>query len=431
VDGKRILILASFGLLLFALPLVAGEASEITGEAKIGASYDLEKGESAWGGSLNLKYDTSISSNYYFTADLLLSYQSEGYLQPVMINELFLQGIETPSEEVDFRLGLLQLSWGASDIMSPVDVINPTPFSLSFSEDALKNKIPVPALDLEWYHSWDWSLEFFYQPDFVPNFVPEGLEKQILAYELASLLSLPPQNLSLSLTKEEPLVNFSHPIWGVRARGIVSSVDVAVSYLQGYYLSPYPRETNVFLGLDGSSVVDVTMGYPRRSMLGLEFQGEFPLLEGSTFRGDIALFVPERWINRINITQPSGEVISYPQEVFQNPYWKGSLGIDYTTDNNTLLNLVWMWGNPYEEGEDISPYLFLAAERPSDDNKWTALLTSGVSLQDGSMVNVVGLTYKPEDDWNISLSYSFSSGAPGSKLAGVGDGVFLGVKYTF
>jgi len=36
------------------------------------------------------------------------------------------------------------------------------------------------------------------------------------------------------------------------------------------------------------------------------------------------------------------------------------------------------------------------------------------------MVNVVGLTYKPEDDWNISLSYSFSSGAPGSKLAGVG-----------
>ena len=37
MDGKRILILASFGLLLFALPLVAGEASEITGEAKIGA----------------------------------------------------------------------------------------------------------------------------------------------------------------------------------------------------------------------------------------------------------------------------------------------------------------------------------------------------------------------------------------------------------
>ena len=134
--------------------------------------------------------------------------------------------------------------------------------------------------------------------------------------------------------------------------------------MQGYYLSPYPRETNVFLGLDGSSVVDVTMGYPRRSMLGLEFQGEFPLLEGSTFRGDIALFVPERWINRINITQPSGEVISYPQEVFQNPYWKGSLGIDYTTDNNTLLNLVWMWGNPYEEGEDISPTFFWLQKDP-------------------------------------------------------------------
>ncbi|HXL02921.1 MAG TPA: hypothetical protein PK016_07400, partial [Candidatus Atribacteria bacterium] len=348
-----------------------------------------------------------------------------------MINELFLQGIEAPWEEVDFRVGLLKMSWGASDIMSPVDVINPTPFSLSFSENALENKIPVPALDLEWYHSQDWSWEFFYQPDFVPNFIPEGIEGQLLAYELASLLSVNPQKLVLNLTEEEPLVDFSHPIWGIRARGIVSNVDVAVSYLQSYYLSPYPRETNVLMGLDGNSIVDVTLGYPKRSMLGLEFQGEFPLLEGSTFRGDIAIFMPERWVNHINITQPSGEVVSYPQEIFQNPYWKGSLGIDYTTDNNTLLNLVWMWGNPYEEGKDVSPYLFLTAERPSEDNKWTTLLTSGVSLQDGSMVNVIGLTYKPKDNWNIALSYSFSSGAPGSKLGEVGDGVFLNVKYSF
>jgi len=429
VRGK-ILILVSLCLFFSSLPL-GGEANEITGEAKIEASYDLGKGESTWGGSLDLKYNTSLSSNYYFTTDLLLSYQSAGYSQPIMINELFLQGIEAPWKEMDFRLGLLEMSWGASDIMSPVDVINPRPFSLSFSEDALENKIPVPALDLEWYHSQDWSLEFFYQPSFVPNFVPEGLEKQLLGYELASLLSVNPQNLALSLTKEEPLVDFSHPIWGVRARGMISNVDVAVSYLQGYYLSSYPRETNVFLGLNGSSIVDVTMGYPQRSMLGLEFQGEFPLLEGSTFRGDIALFVPERWINYINITQPSGEVISYPQEAFQNPYWKASLGIDYTTDNNTLLNLIWMWGNPYEEGEDISPYLFLTAERPSEDNKWTASLASGVSLQDGSMVNVMELSYKPEDNWNISLTYSFSSGAPESKLGEVGDSLLLGVKYTF
>jgi len=427
---SKILILVGLGLLLCSLPLV-GEASEITGEAKVEVSYDLGKGESSWGGNLNLKYGTSLSANYYLTADLLLSYQSESYFQPLMINELFLQGIEAPWEEVDFRVGLLKMSWGASDIMSPVDVINPTPFSLSFSENALENKIPVPALDLEWYHSQDWSWEFFYQPDFVPNFIPEGIEGQLLAYELASLLSVNPQKLVLNLTEEEPLVDFSHPIWGIRARGIVSNVDVAVSYLQSYYLSPYPRETNVLMGLDGNSIVDVTLGYPKRSMLGLEFQGEFPLLEGSTFRGDIAIFMPERWVNHINITQPSGEVVSYPQEIFQNPYWKGSLGIDYTTDNNTLLNLVWMWGNPYEEGKDVSPYLFLTAERPSEDNKWTTLLTSGVSLQDGSMVNVIGLTYKPKDNWNIALSYSFSSGAPGSKLGEVGDGVFLNVKYSF
>ena len=65
------------------------------------------------------------------------------------------------------------------------------------------------------------------------------------------------------------------------------AMNVAVSYLQGYYLSPYPRETNVFSG-SMEQRVDVTMGYPEE-YAGSGVSGKFPLLEGSTFRGDIAL----------------------------------------------------------------------------------------------------------------------------------------------
>ena len=83
------------------------------------------------------------------------------------------------------------------------------------------------------------------------------------------------------------MVNF-FILSGSESPRIVSSVDVAVSYLQGYYLSPYPRETNVFLGLDEQRS-RCYHGLSPKEYAGSEFQGEFPLLEGSTFRGDIAL----------------------------------------------------------------------------------------------------------------------------------------------
>ncbi len=60
--------------------------------------------------------------------------------------------------------------------------------------------------------------------------------------------------------------------------------------MQGYYLSPYPRETNVFLGLDGSSVVDVTMGYPLKEYAGSGVSGRISFLRVLLFE-EILLFL--------------------------------------------------------------------------------------------------------------------------------------------
>jgi len=133
--------------------------------------------------------------------ELLLKYQDENNIRPLRVREVSFQGVQAPWDTTDFRVGLLEVTWGASDVMSPVDVLNPRPFSRDLSADVLGEKIPVPALDFEWYLNATWSLEFFYQPRFVANFVPEFVEKQFL---LPSLLpfGVDPQRTNVVITRD-------------------------------------------------------------------------------------------------------------------------------------------------------------------------------------------------------------------------------------
>ncbi|WP_369018784.1 hypothetical protein QBE54_02485 [Thermatribacter velox] len=428
---KRLCFLLVVALLaLYALPV---RASELSGEAEMFSSYDFSTGDLDYGTRVDLDYTTSLGdSNYFFQAGLLLKYQDENNFRPLRVKEAYLQGIQAPWEEVDFKLGFLQLTWGASDVMSPVDSINPRPFSASLSEEALEDKIPIPALDAEWYFSDFWSLEFLYQVDFIPNFVPASVEEQLFAGGLLSQFSgLNPEALTLSIEKEYPEVGFTSPIWAIRARGMVSDIDVAFSFYHGYFLSGYPRSTDIVISADSSSTVQSVWGFPERSILGLEFQGELFALEGSTFRGDLALVFPEKWEHQIAVHYPDGSVETFTDTTFTSPYLKASLGVDYTTESDWYFSINYLLGNPFEEGKDVSSYLYFHTDYTTEDGKWKPMLTSVLSLQDGSMVNMLGATYKPRDNWEVSFSFSLSSGASNSKLGSLSDGVFLSVDYSF
>ncbi|MGQ9621836.1 MAG: DUF1302 family protein [Candidatus Caldatribacteriaceae bacterium] len=402
-------------------------ALETQGYVKASGFYSFTEGDLDWRVMVDASATQDLGKGYFFNAELLLKYQDENNIRPFQVQELGLQGVQVPWGETDFKVGLLTLTWGASDVMSPVDVVNPRPFSRGVGEDALKDKIPVPALDVEWYFSSSWSLELLYQPRFVANFVPDFVEGQML------LPSLVPFGVDLTktgieLTKEEPAVGFLSPIWALRARGNIGSTDVALSFYQGYFLSAFPRKTVIAFLPDGTSEISATLGYPRRSVLGLEFQGTLSGVEGMTFRGDVAVIFPESWVNVVTVQDPSSSsVTTIP--IFDAPYLKASLGVDYTHENH-YVNLAYLLGNPWEEGDSVSSYLYAHYDWKSDDEKWNPFVNSFLSLEDGSMVNIVGTQYKPGDNWSVSFALSFSSGAPESRL-NVGDGVSLEVKYSF
>jgi len=406
-------------------------AADINGEVTALGSYGVDTNNFEYGSSLQLTYNPALSNNYYLMIDTTLKYQSENNYSPIRINELYIQGIATPSEDIDFKVGYLNLTWGASDAFSPIDNINPRPFSQSISSSALDEKIPILALNVEWYMNPTWSMEIVYQPEFRPNYTPDYVENLLLGYQLAPLLGVNPQTMQIAVEKERPEVSFTQPIWGIRARGKVGSVDTAFSFLKGYYLSAYPYQTDVTLNSDGSSSVQTKMDYPERSVLGAEFQGEIPGIAGVTFRADFALFIPEQWTNQITIHNTDGTTNFTNVDVFDEIYWKASVGADYTAEDNTYYNLIYLLGTPYEEGKDVSSYLFLRLEKPSSDNKWNPFLNSILSLEDGSMINVIGTDYKPKDNWTVTFSYSISSGPATSMFALAGDTISLNVSYVF
>ncbi len=389
-------------------------------------SYETTTSRLDWGVSVDTSYSLDLGEGYYLRGALLLKYQDENKIRPVRLQELYLQGSAVPWKDVDFRLGLLEITWGASDVASPVDLLNPRPFSLSMDSESFQEKIPVPALDLEWYFSNNWSLEIFWQPSFVSHFLPQVVKENMILSPLATAIGFDEEKTAFTLEETAPLVNFLSPIWALRLRGGIGNFDLALSFQEGYYLSSFPYRSEVTLLSDGSTSVQVFAGYPRRSIVGLELQGTISGLEGVTVRGDLAFVFPEKWTNQVLV---NGSTVS-ETPIFAEPYLKASLGIDYT-HNNFYANLNYLLGNPWEEGDNISPYLYFVTHWTSDDEKWKPFLNSVLSLHDGSMVNIVGVEYKPKSGWSTTLSYSLSSGAPGSTLGNIADTLFLEVKYSF
>ncbi|MGC8778497.1 MAG: DUF1302 family protein, partial [Candidatus Caldatribacteriaceae bacterium] len=206
------------------------------------ASYQFEPSDFDYGVTVNALSTLDMGEGYYLHLDLSLKYQDENNLRPFRLNELYLQGSNAPWDRVDFKAGLLELTWGASDVLSPVDVLNPRPFSLSMDSESFKEKIPVPAVDVEWYFSDAWSLELFYQPYFVSNFVPSFVKEQMILGSLSAAIPLP-ESTVVHIEELAPSVGFFSPIWAVRTRGSVGNFDLALSFQNGYYLSSFPYRT--------------------------------------------------------------------------------------------------------------------------------------------------------------------------------------------
>lgn len=410
--SKKNIFLVVLIVLVFSASVYAGDFS---GNLTYSGQYNFTEYNLSNTLNLDLNFIHNFSDDIFAEGDLIIRYSDNSSTNPFMIipKELYI-GTYDLIPNLDFSAGRLIVSWGSSDMFSPLDNFNPLPPGISFTD--MSGKSGVWAVDATYYLNDITYLQAIYLPNFAPSFMPEDYEEQLYLSMFSPEFQAQGIEInSINLTHNTP----EKPVWGLKLGRSFTSFDAAISYYNGYYLSAYPETMHPVPGPSGMTL-DLGLGYPKKDVFGFEFQGDFPGIEGATLRGDLAYIVPQPW-------QVQGA------DILKDPYIKAVIGADYTTSFNLYLNAGFIWGFVSEEGDQCSPYVYLNAKKELEDSKFTPNYLGIISLHDGSMVNSIGASYNFTDDFSITLSYVSVSGDQTSKLGQVGsaEGLYLMGEWSF
>jgi len=409
---KRNIFLVVFIILLFSVSAYAGDFS---GSLTYSGGYNFTENNLNNTLNLDLNYIHSFTDEVFVEGDLIIKYSDSSAPSPFMIipKEIYI-GTYDLIPQLDIRTGRLIVNWGSSDIFSPLDNFNPSSPGISFTD--ISGKSGVWAVDATYYFNDITYLQTICLPHFVPSFISEEYEKQLYLSMFSPLFQAQGIEInSVNITHAFP----ENPVWGIKLGRSFTSFDAAISYYNGYYLNAYPETVEPVSGTSGMSL-NLELGYPKKSVFGFEFQGDFPGIDGATLRGDLAYIVPQPW-------QVQGE------DILKDPYIKAVIGADYTTSFDLYLNVGFIWGFVFEEGDQCSPYISLNARKELKDSKLTPNYLGIISLRDGSMVNSIGASYGFTDNFSVTFSYVSVLGEQTSKLGQMGsaEGLYLMGEWSF
>ena len=345
--------------------------------------------------TLDIDYFHELTDDVYLEGDLIIRTTNKNFGKPFVIfpNEVYISDYNV-IENLDLKAGKIINRWGAADIFSPLDNFNPSPPEISLTGQ--QNKIGAFGISASYYMGNSTYLYGVILPWLTPTPYPDEYLKSNYLSSYAT--GIPEQGLGINQVK----LNYQETeniIWGLRLTHSFPTFDAGISYYHGNYMDPFP----VNLSISPDSMTEFTVGYPSKQVLGLEFQGEFPGIEGATLRGDLAYIIPEHWLFQ-------GE------DLLDNHYFKGVISADYTTDSNWYFNGGFIYGMPFEKGNDCSPYVYLNTKKEFEDSDFTPFYVTVLSLQDTSMINVIGVDYQLTESVSASINYSFLTGDQQSKL---------------
>lgn len=411
-------MITKINIFLIVLIILVSSASvyalDFSGNLTYSGQYNLSEQNLSNTLNLDLNFVHNFSDDVFAEGDLIIKYNDKS-LNPLMVfpEELYVSAYELIPNS-DLRAGKLIVSWGSADMLSPLDNFNPLPPQMSFTD--MSQKIAVLAADFTYYFDDITYLQAIILPSFIPAYMPEQYEKQLYLSMFSPQFQAQGLEIeSVNITRALP----EKPVWGIKLGRSFTSFDAAISYYNGYYFNGYPETVEPVSEASGMAL-NLGLGYPKKSVFGFEFQGDFPGIEGATLRGDLAYMIPQPW-------QVQGE------DMLKGPYLKSVIGADYTTSFDLYLNLGFIWGFVLEEGDQCSPYISLNARKELEDSKLTPKYLGVISLNDGSMINSIGASYDFTDDFSITFSYVSVLGEQTSKLGQMksAEGLYLIGEWAF
>ncbi len=373
-------------------------AFELSQQLQYEGSYNLSRDELNHTLTLNIDYFQEISDDVFLEGDLVVRTSNKEYSQPFIVgpNEMYINAYNV-IENLDLKAGKIITRWGSADLFSPLDNFNPAPPELSLTKK--QPKLGALGINASYYLGDLTYLQAVLIPRLETTPYPDQYLKDSYLANYGSVYEVQGYNINHVKLIYQSVENM---IWGLRLNHSFSSFDAAVSYYRGYYMDPFPVSLTT-TSISSGTTLEITLGYPEKRVLGLEFQGDFPGIEGATLRGDFAYIIPQNW--------------SFQNEqILESPYIQAVIGADYTTDKNLYLNSGFIYGLPFERGKDCSPFLYLNANQEIENSDFTPFYVGILSLSDMSMGNAIGLDYQINENVSASFSYVFLLGNSDSKL---------------
>jgi len=362
--------------------------------------------------TLEIDYFDELTDEIYLEGDLMIRATNNKFGQPFVIapNEIYLSAYNIV-ENLDLKAGKIITRWGAADMFSPLDNFNPAPPEITLTGQ--QSKIGAFGISGTYYLGHSTYLYGAILPRVLPTPYPDDFLKSNYLSNYAPGFSgqvLDIDQVNLNYQEAENIV------WGLRLTHSFPTFDAGISYYRGNYMDPMPMK----LSVSQNNKTEFTVGYPVKQVFGLEFQGEFPGIEGATLRGDLAYIIPEKWS-------------FLGEDLLDKPYVKGVISADYTTDANWYFNGGFIYGMPFEIGDDCSAYAYLNTRKEFDDSDFTPFYATVLSLQDRSMVNIIGVDYQLTESVSASVNYSFFLGDEDSRLSQFerSQGIYLSLEWLF
>ena len=381
------------------------------------------------------RFETSISPNdklYLFSSvdfrfydvarvDELNDLENINQLFPTNISlwEAYVSVYGFLFDDLDLKIGKQRISWGTADKLNQTDNLNSKDFSdiYNFTE-----KIPSWAVKLSYYLG-DYNLTAVWLPNFEPVLLPRNGTSLFLGDALASFkdsVVLPASKLSSSM-------------FAFKLSSNLAGWDYSFSYFNGYDDIPILTSLIYNSNPGSSSLGKAELSFPKIQVIGADFSTE---ISGIGLWGEGALIIPDEVVTYISAIGMNYQTVALDDK----PYFKFTLGSDYTFPGGYYLNFQWMHGFFTERGSALNDYFFARLEKVLFNDQLKIALGGVLEVDKWDNVNenygygfFPELTYQGIDNLEIAVGTFLVGGKPATLLGSWNDAnqAYLRVKVIF
>ncbi|NOZ46276.1 MAG: hypothetical protein GXO79_05790 [Chlorobi bacterium] len=366
----------------------------------------------------NITYPDYRTIYHLYSKDALYPYN-------LQLREAYVEIYDFLFKNLDVTFGKQRIAWGKADKLNPTDNLNPYDLEDIWDFGRHNGSEALRAI----YYINDFSVEGIFIPYFRPDNLPIGDWSTSLSTQIALPAGLEVNNIYTSVI--QPKLNLKeNSQYGFKINGLLSGFDFSLSYLYGRDGLGLPASTSLipvdtqfvnFIPVAINTDIYASLFFPRYHIIGADFAGS---VGPFGVWGEAAVFQPtEKSIltTDLSLLYPFSPVPVIQDSVIldKKPFIKFVLGSDIQFGNGFYFNLQYLHGFINERGKDaLNDYFMGQLEKSFYNDKLKIVpVSGGLIISDWknvknnyALIYAPEITYKPNDDIALTVSYRLLNG---------------------